>query len=221
MTQRGVLYFIAGAVAALAGSELLKGIHPGPLPLAPESPAVTIRWLPDTVTRWNGHIVEMAGKYRIDPNALAIIMTLESGGYIRAHSAADAKGLMQITPPAEKDIAAKFLQENRDTYDIWDPRTNIEFGTAYLAYLRNEFGEKGHAPSWNSTVELVAAGYNDGPGAANQLYKGEGLESIETLSYSRDALNMWRERNAEISPAYERWYERGGSSLVNAARAKE
>ena len=73
--------------------------------------------------------------------------------------------------------------------------------------------------SENECVELVAAGYNGGPGAAGNLYRGRGLEAIETLSYSRDAMNLWRERVSGSSPTYTRWFERGGKKLVEKAQA--
>ena len=182
---------------------------------------MSIPWLPDTVKRWEDIFNEMGRKYNIDPNLLAIITTLESGGYTKAVSPADAQGLMQVTPPTAKDIASKHLKEPRTSYDLTDPRTNIEFGAAYLAFLRDEFGESAQGPSWDYTVELIAAGYNGGPGAAGKLYRGEGLTSSETVVYSRDAFNMWRERHTETSPTFDRWLERGGQRLIDQAREEQ
>lgn len=193
---------------------------PPPKPLA-KTTDVTISWLPDTVRRFEATINEMAQKYDIDPNLVAIVITLESGGYTGATSEADAKGLMQITPPAAQDIAAKYLQEPRSDYNLTDVSTNIEFGTAYLAHLRDEFGQPGQGPSWDYTVELIAAGYNAGPGSAGKLYRGEGLPSQQAVSYSRDAMNMWRERDAQDSPTFNRWLERGGQRLIDLARSRD
>jgi soluble lytic murein transglycosylase-like protein len=207
------------AVLIIAGVVALATRQPQPVPLAAdEAAAVDIPWLPDTVQRWEDTINEMGRRYDIDPNVLAIIMTLESGGYTQAESPAGAQGLMQVTPLTAGDIAERYLKEPRENYDLMDPRTNIEFGTAYLALLRDEFGEQVQGPSWDKTAELIAAGYNGGPGAANSIYKGEGLTSEETLVYSRDAFNMWRERHAEESPTYDRWLQRGGSRLIDLAR---
>lgn len=188
------------------------------LPLKPKLNSITAAWIPATVRRWEKPIVQMSDRYQLDPNLIAIIMTLESGGNPKALSEANAKGLMQITGPTEKDIAAKFLKQPIKNVNIYDPTTNIEFGTAYLAYLRDTFGEWNHSPTWDSTVELVAAGYNGGPGAANSLYTGKGLRDTQTVVYSRDAFNMWRERFSAKSPTYERWLERGGQALIDAAK---
>ena len=214
---------VGGAIVlAIVGVVNLFDRSTAARPLSPEKPlGVSIPWLSQTVKHWSGDINEMAKKYDVDPNFLAIIITLESGGYTKAASEADAKGLMQITPPAAKDIAAKYLKQPVETYDLFDPKTNIEFGAAYLSYLRDVFGESNQAPSWNVTAELVAAGYNGGPGNAGRLYRGEGLTSVETVTYSRDVYNMWRERHAKTSPTYDRWLERGGSRLINKAKAEQ
>jgi len=221
--QLGRRDWLALSVGAVVAVGLLTGLtaikHARVVPLKPTATALTITWLPDTVKRWDKQIVEMSQKYNIDPDFLAIIMTLESGGYAKAQSEAGAQGLMQVTPPTAKDIADRYLKEPTTNYDLTDPRTNVEFGAAYLALLRNEFGERVQGPSWNATVELVAAGYNGGPGAANRLYKGIGLTDTQTVVYSRDAFNMWRERHAKSSPTYERWLERGGSRLIELAQS--
>jgi soluble lytic murein transglycosylase-like protein len=209
---------LLGAAIVLAGVFTAQFLHNRQVPLASKDAGITTRWVPQTVRRWDKPINEMAKKYNIDSNLIAIIITLESGGDPKAESPIGAQGLMQVTAPTAKDIAAKFLKEPRQKYNLLDPRTNIEFGAAYLAYLRKEFGTVQQGPSWNNTVELIAAGYNGGPGAANNLEQGKGLRSTETVIYSRDAFNMWRERNSARSPTFERWEERGGSTLLEAAK---
>ncbi len=188
-------------------------------PLNVEAPHVSSPWIPDTVKHWDPTIEEMAKKYHVDPTAIAILMTMESGGYAKAKSEAGAVGLMQITPPTASDIAKKYLKKPVTTYDLTDPRTNIEFGAAYMAYLRDEFGDRNQGPSWDYTMELVAAAFNGGPGTAGKLYRGKGMTDTQTVVYSRDALNMWRERAAQDSPTFDRWKERGGSRLLDLAKS--
>ncbi len=163
----------------------------------------------------------MAKKYNIDPDFIAIIMTMESGGYAKAKSDAGAEGLMQITPATGKDIAGKYLKKPMKSYNLFDPRTNIEFGAAYLALLRDQFGAPDQGPTWDATAEVVAAGYNGGFLAANDLQEGKGLQDAQTVVYSRDAFNMWRERKAKDSPTFDRWKERGGSTLLDAANRRD
>lgn len=220
--RREILGFLLGMLVVGALYEASEYIQRAQLPrtlMGYQAGGVTIPWIPDSVKRWDEQIQLNGEKYDIHPNLIAIIMTLESGGYTRADSG-EARGLMQVTPYTAGDIAQKFLKEPISDYDLFDPATNIEFGTAYLAYLRNTFCVPEDNLSSNECAELMAAGYNGGPGAAGSLYRGEGLSDMETVGYSRDARNMWRERAATVSPTYDRWRERGGQSLIDAGDAE-
>ena len=59
----------------------------------------------------------------------------------------------------------------------------------------------------------MAAAYNGGFGAANAIETGEGINDSQTIVYSRDVFNMWRERHVAGSPTFNRWL-RGASRLL-------
>lgn len=210
---------LAGCLVALAGVGVVKSIdnHRSAIPY--QSAGIDSSWIPSTVKHWQAPIDEMSKKYDVDANLVAIVMTMESGGYAKAKSEANAQGLMQVTPPTAKEIASKHLKKPVTSYNLQDPKTNIEFGTAYLAYLRKTFEAPSQGPSWNSTVELVAASYNGGPLAGLHVEQGKGLHDPQIVIYSRDVFNMWRERHAKNSPTFDRWKERGGSILIDKAKA--
>ena len=215
-----IVGFLVGVLVVGIGYELYSYTRQQSKPVDSvryDASGLGIRWLPPTVQRWEEDIERHARTYNVNPDIIAILMSIESGGYSRASSGV-AYGLMQVTEYTGGDIAKKFLKEPVDEYDLYDPATNIEFGAAYIAYLMNTFCSE--RISSNECVELIAAGYNGGPGAANNLYEGNGLEDMETVGYSRDARNMWRERGAAKSPTYARWLERGGQSLIDAAKAE-
>jgi len=213
---------IGVCIGAAVTLVIIEGIvqvnfHETPLPYQKSSAATA--WLPSTVKKWAPEIDRQAKKYNIDANFVAIILTLESGGYSQADSGV-AKGLMQVTDPTGKDIAKMYLKKSVKHYDLYDSKTSIEFGTAYLAHLRTTLCDYSDGPSWDSCVEAIAAGYNGGPGAALNLINGKGLTDTQTIIYSRNAFNMWRERGAKTSPTFDRWQEAGGQRLIDAA-AKE
>lgn len=196
---------------------MVNQIQKMPKPLRYQDQGVTIQWLPQSVKKWSKEM-EITGKtYNVDPNLLAIIMTIESGGNPKAHSDV-ATGLMQITNPTADDIAARYLKKPVTKYNLEDGPTSIEFGAAYLAMLRDEYAQGNSELETMYTAELVAAAYNGGFGAANAIEKGQGINDSQTIVYSRDVFNMWRERHAATSPTFNRWLERGGQSLVDAAR---
>jgi len=218
LSRREEILFVAGFVIALAGMGILKFFHDHQAAIPYQEAGIDSPWIPSTVKYWKDPINEQSKKYNIDPNYVAIIMTMESGGYAKAKSPAGAVGLMQVTPPTAKEIAVRHLKEPVKKYDLSDPKTNIEFGTAYLAYLRKTFQSPDQGPSWNATAEEVAGSYNAGPIAGLHLEQGKGIRDTQALIYSRDAFNMWRERHAKKSPTFDRWKERGGQRLIDKAK---
>lgn len=166
--------------------------------------APTITWLTPAVQQWHEPIDRFARQYDLDADLVAIIITLESNGNPQATSEVGAQGLMQVMPATAGDINRKFLATPRpgQPYDLYDPTTNIEFGTAYLAYLRNNLTP----PSDNMAdfIELIAAGYNGGPGAAGMLAREQAGRSSENVNYATAAANLWQSRYAAVMPAVRR-----------------
>ncbi len=227
VTRRDVLKIggaglLAGVLLTLGGEAVVR-FATQPQALRPENgeaqSAMVIPWLPDTVKRWREPIERYSKQYQIDPNLVAIIMTIESGGDPNADSG-QALGLMQITPDRAHDIATKFLHKPRSTYDLHDPETAIEFGAANLRRLADEFGKSSQGPSWNQTGGLVAAWYYGGEGASI-TYKHGGLNAVTdqgTHNYIRYASTMWAERHDDKSFAYRYWFDQGnGQALVHNA----
>lgn len=215
-----------GALVAFTGARYDEYIRDQEaLPLAPEySPSeknLVIEWLPDTVKRWESQIEKYSSEYEIDPNLLAIMMTLESGGDPTADSGV-AKGLMQITDRTAGDINERLVADKKTDYDLFNPDTSVEFGAAYIRYLIDQFSDPRHGPSWDETVSVVAAGYNGGQDAANLYLKNKwkGLEGYDrqTLNYTRYVRVMWQERHDPLSFTYRYWHDTAnGKALVDKA----
>jgi soluble lytic murein transglycosylase-like protein len=94
-----------------------------------------------------------------------------------AVSRAGAVGLMQLMP----DTAATFAVRNR-----FDVTENIRGGVAYLAWLRNYFGDE-----WR----LVVASYNAGQTAI--LRRGLNYDSEEVRSYVERVAFVYRRNRWE------------------------
>ncbi len=203
-------------IAAVIGG--VSMIHHEPLAIEYRMEGVSIDWLPSSVSKRKVEIDNQASRYDIDADMVAIIMTLESGGYDKADSG-QAEGLMQVTPETARDIAAKHLITPTKSYNLFDPETSIEFGVSYLAYLRNTFcGRLGEVSS-DKCVAMIAAGYNGGPGAANVVFQDQPLQIDQTSIYARNARRLWQERHQPTSPTYQRWLQAGGQTLVDKAEA--
>lgn len=74
-------------------------------------------------------------------------------------SPADARGLMQVLPGTGEMMASKLGVPFQVSDLISNPDLNARLGAAYLEELRDEFG---------TSLALVAAGYNAGPGRPRQ-----------------------------------------------------
>ena len=100
-------------------------------------------------------IQQEARARRLDPHQVAGLIRQESVFDPRAHSKAQAYGLMQLLVPTGATVARKYgIERDITEQTLYEPRLNIQLGTAYL---RDQFDKYGR-------IEYVAAAYNAGPG---------------------------------------------------------
>ena len=102
------------------------------------------------------------------PVIMAFCLT-ESGFDSSAKSVKGAKGLMQITDPTAEFIGEMLGVED---YDLFDPQTNVRFGTYYIAYLSRKF----------FGIKEIAAAYNAGEGRVK--------EWLKNAEYSADGITL-------------------------------
>jgi hypothetical protein len=184
--------------------------------LAAPAGRVGIAWLPETVRRWEPLILQAASKHGVDPELVAIVTLVESGGNPNAVSSSGARGLMQVMPSTGADISRQRGMSGYDPAWLADPATNIDFGTWYLAQMLRSFG---HAddPDWQQSVALAAAAYNGGPGRVQSHLAGANLPA-ETARYQTWVSQMWSERSQASSSGFQSWMDAGGRLLVAQAR---
>jgi soluble lytic murein transglycosylase len=97
-------------------------------------------------------IRQQAREKHLDPALIAAIIYAETKFEPRT-SPAGAKGLMQILPATARFLARRSGGTAFTTADLATPQVNISYGSYYLRYLLDRYGE--------STVPAVAA-YNGG-----------------------------------------------------------
>jgi soluble lytic murein transglycosylase len=104
-------------------------------------------------------IVQESKARNLDPYQVAGLIRQETIFTTRARSGANAYGLMQVLVPTGRLTARKYGVNREITVDsLYEPRLNIQLGTAYLRDQIDKFGR----------IEYVAAAYNAGPGRAVQ-----------------------------------------------------
>jgi len=137
--------------------------------------AVTITMVKDHLNvrarKYRDIVVAAAGKFNVSRNLIFAIMKVESDFNPFAISSAMAIGLMQVVPSTAGGDVYRFLH-GKDGYPtreaLFEPPTNITYGTAYLHLLENRFlgGINDHV----SREYCMIAGYNGGPGAVLRTF---------------------------------------------------
>jgi soluble lytic murein transglycosylase len=140
------------------------------------------------------NIIEGYGSERdLDKNLVLALIRAESGFNRRAHSWADAYGLMQIVPRTARALASELDVICSIPHDLFDPDVNINLGTHYVHKLLRQFDNK---------PEYALAGYNAGPHRVIRWktfkfsddidFFVENIEYSQTRSYVRKVMrNFW------------------------------
>jgi soluble lytic murein transglycosylase len=89
---------------------------------------------------WWETIQAESAKNNLDPYLVASLIRQESEFNPSAISPANAYGLMQLLPSAGKSIAREEGISHFQTYQLFDPATNIRLGTRYLRKTLDKFG---------------------------------------------------------------------------------
>lgn len=111
-------------------------------------------------------------KYDVPEHIIYAVIKAESGFDHSARSGAGAIGLMQLMPSTFEELTDTHLKEYLDTSTLYDPETNIRYGTYYLSYLYEIYGD------WT----LVFAAYNAGMGNVNSW--------LDNKNYSTDGKQL-------------------------------
>jgi soluble lytic murein transglycosylase len=131
-------------------------------------------------------IREQSREKDVDAALIAAVIYSESKFSDRT-SSAGARGLMQITPQAAKDIERHSGGTTFELGDLSDPEINIRYGTFLLRELLDRY---------DGDVVAALAAYNAGPGNVDN-WGGNDLtvESIpfpETRAYVEEVLDKQR-----------------------------
>ena len=112
---------------------------------------------------YSDYIVKYAHKNGLDPFLVMAVIKQESN-FVPDAASDYAHGLMQLTPDtAEWNAREMGLTD----YDYLDPKTNIEIGCHYLAYLIGHY----------ENVDTALAAYNGGMGNVNTWLRDSGCSA--------------------------------------------
>lgn len=104
-------------------------------------------------------------KFKLKPEVVYALIHQESRYRPAVVSPADAVGLMQIIPQTGYEIAKDLGAETFDLDDLYNPETNIHFGTYYLRKVLDKFDQK---------LPYALASYNAGPDVVKKWVRNKG-----------------------------------------------
>lgn len=131
--------------------------------------------------RYGKIITEAASRHEVDPLLVGAVISQESGFRANAVSKTGAAGLMQLMPDTARSLGVR---------DAFDPRENVEGGTALLRQLLDRY---------NGQLDLALAAYNAGPAAVDKY--GGVPPFPETQAYVKSVLSSYRVGALGASPA--------------------
>lgn len=142
-----------------------------------------------------------ASEQNLDPALVSAVILCESSFDPKAESRLGARGLMQLMPDTAEWIAHKYNEDGAGySFDsLYDPETNIRYGTWYLGYLSRRFG---------GDAKKIVCAYHAGQGNVdswlkNPQYSADGvtLDVIPTQDTATYASRVLRARDV-----YQKYY---------------
>jgi soluble lytic murein transglycosylase len=142
--------------AALTAASVLLWLSPDPF-------YEVQKWMSGSRFSAYDEIIEEVGhKQGVDPLLIKALVWRESGFHPDKVGTAGERGLMQVTEAAAQEWAKAEKIETFVPTDLFDPKTNLEAGTWYLAKSLDRWKEK------DNPVPFALAEYNAGRSRVNQ-----------------------------------------------------
>ena len=125
--------------------------------------------------KYAGWVQQYADEYGVPPELIFAVIRTESGFKPEAVSNMGARGLMQITEETFEWARYRMQDDGTQYGDLFDPQTNIRYGSFILSLLLEEFG----------SVDNALCAYHAGWGRVkgwlgSEQYSSDG-ESIHTI----------------------------------------
>ncbi len=139
---------------------------------------------------YQSQIAQASTDHQVSPYLIAAVIECESGWDASATSSQGAVGLMQLLPSTAQQMAdANLVDSSRyPVANLSDPEVNIQYGSAYLRFLIERYGE----------LEPAIAAYNAGMGNVDAwIADGQDIrDAVEFPETSHYLLRVVRSKEA-------------------------
>ena len=106
-------------------------------------------------TDYEEYVIKYCKEYHTDPVLVFSVINTESSFHPDATSDVGARGLMQLMEDAYDWVKFRLDDDSESFDDMYDPETNIKYGTYYLSFLMERY---------DNSIDLAAAAYHCGMG---------------------------------------------------------
>ena len=140
------------------------------------------------------YVRHYAYEYNVPESLIYAVIKVESNFDPNAYSTSGAMGLMQMKPSTFEEMTSdKYLGEDLDPDELFDPEVSIRYGTYYLKYLHGYFegnwdnaiaaynGGMGNVQKWLSDPE-----YSDGNGNLTYIPRDETRNYLKKVHNARE-----------------------------------
>ena len=135
-------------------------------------------------SKYTESVQKYSERFNVPEELIWAVIKTESGFDSSAVSSAGAVGLMQLTESTFNEISTQRLKEGLAAGMRYDPDTNIRYGTYYLSYLYQRYG------NWDAAL----AAYNGGLGNADDWVDENGKLSVNDIPF-RETRNYVKKVN--------------------------
>lgn len=153
-------------------------------------------------------VEKYAAEYDVPESVVYAVIKTESGFTPDAVSLKGAIGLMQITPDTFDWLCSKTGDEANSLL-LYEPDTNIRYGTYFLSLLHNEY------KAWDT----VYAAYNAGRGRVNSWLASEEYNNngrLKNIPYEETASYVKKVEKAQSVYARLYYGENGGATAASS-----
>ena len=155
--------------------------------------------------QFEDHLESQSTEAGLDPLLVAALIRQESSWQSRARSRVGAVGLMQVMPATGRLIARSLRVRGWHADKLYEPETNLRFGTWYLGQSLRQFGGDltRALAAYNAGGTRIRA-WGSGPAATDSELFVERIDLRETRDYVRIIqrnLELYRALYADTAPA--------------------
>ena len=167
-----VLFGVAAAFAILMVTVFLlkRGVSKG----LSEMKEKTEEFVPNGFTYptdYEEYVLKYSSEFEVDPVLVFSVIKVESNFQPNATSSVGARGLMQLMEEAYDWVKFRLDDDSESFDDMYDPETNIRYGTYYLSFLMERY---------DGSIDLTAAAYHCGMGQVDSWLE-DGTVSAENF----------------------------------------